>query len=365
MVELPVPVGINTGSAAWRVETLMNNNTASAGEKFSPDITLEQFKIDLANIHLHHVRLVSHLADPEKAWRILWDRSGDTARVSAPDLSFMDPILNAQDLKFDFDGIRNTPFARTMLTIYDYAYLGRQDPALARAYENPQYQWSVILCSDAATSAISHGLQAMYNWTMHQSALNCMHVIEIAHARIIMEEDIPFCQLPDVQELNAYGGLSMRQMALVAGMTEASLRSMTNSKRNNPLKTRKQGNTTYVDPSDAKDWLKATGRYVPITRKPDLPRTIDWAGEKFDSVASFNDALNRQLGLLDKAALDIPDFAFTLDQLRDPALVRKAAAALDVDEALLQCCASEARHHEELRRLEQERRRIWMAGQAA
>jgi hypothetical protein len=77
------------------------------------------------------------------------------------------------------------------------------------------------------------------------------------------------------KEGNAYNAMTIRQMALLSGMEEMSIRSAANPKRPNPLKTYTEDGRTLISREVAKEWLISKGRYVPITKSwslgtPDL-----------------------------------------------------------------------------------------------
>jgi len=69
--------------------------------------------------------------------------------------------------------------------------------------------------------------------------------------------------------------LSFRQMALLSGMSEASLRTMANPKRKNALPTHADGRTAFIKPREAKAWLISKGRYLPLV-------SMDRRGEQLD-----------------------------------------------------------------------------------
>jgi hypothetical protein len=103
------------------------------------------------------------------------------------------------------------------------------------------------------------------------------------------------------------GFLSIRQMALVSGMTEASIRTLASRSRKNQLKsandsnsqliTKNDGKNTSIDIADAKAWLKAKGRYVDISRKRNRGAT-DFTYRKLSSIGEIEDAIADRLEFL-------------------------------------------------------------------
>lgn len=79
------------------------------------------------------------------------------------------------------------------------------------------------------------------------------------------------CVLEEYEWIYVFPGqgqdrLTIRDMALLAKMEEKSIRNAANRNRPGFLKTVNESGSTWIDPADAKEWLKARGRYLPITR---------------------------------------------------------------------------------------------------
>lgn len=110
-------------------------------------------------------------------------------------------------------------------------------------------------------------------------AEKCLLVARMASARLALEGFERFANL-DHPKGYYLEDLSLREVALLARMEEASVRNAANPNRPNPLKTYSEGGRTYVSPKDAKEWLKARGRYVPI-RYELAEHDIDLALEGF------------------------------------------------------------------------------------
>lgn len=164
-------------------------------------------------------------------------------------------------------------------------------------------------------------------------------------------------------------------MALLANMTEASLRTMTNPKRKFPLITRTDGRNTFVTPEDAKAWLRAKGRDVPI-RHVIRGGEIDLATQRFPTpdalLAALSirvqqkaleagiDTFKRQAEKLDGVtfdsrgtALNVPD----LGSLPEPSVL-ELATLLDLNGPLLWLRTQEAKATEALQRAGAEIQRL-------
>jgi hypothetical protein len=113
-----------------------------------------------------------------------------------------------------------------------------------------------------------------------ESAKICLTVLELANARATLEgKDETFAEFA-FGETSCEEGLSVRQMALLSGMEEMSIRAAANPKRANrlePMPT-SSGRTLFAL-NVAKAWLQSKGRYIPVTHyfessDLDLSRTI-------------------------------------------------------------------------------------------
>ena len=103
------------------------------------------------------------------------------------------------------------------------------------------------------------------------------------------------------------GFLSIRQMALLSGMTEASIRTLASRSRKSQLDatsdstsqlvTTNDGKNTSIDINDAKAWLKAKSRYVPITEKR-TKGEVDFTNRKFTFIDDIEDAISDRLKFL-------------------------------------------------------------------
>jgi hypothetical protein len=91
----------------------------------------------------------------------------------------------------------------------------------------------------------------------------------LANARNVLEGGESFFisfGTPQARDEYSFNSLTIRQMALLSGMEEMSIRAAANPKRANPLKTHSEDGGTRVAIDVAKVWLQAKGRYVPIQR---------------------------------------------------------------------------------------------------
>ncbi|ADE13968.1 hypothetical protein Nhal_0788 [Nitrosococcus halophilus Nc 4] len=110
----------------------------------------------------------------------------------------------------------------------------------------------------------------------------CKHIADTAFARWALEED---------------AGITIKDLALIADVTEKTIRMAANPKLPDPLKTTRSGGRTYIDQEEALRWLKKRPgfretRYFDSAEEGEIP--------EFDSVqelGQFIAAQRNKLGL--------------------------------------------------------------------
>jgi hypothetical protein len=228
--------------------------------------TLEAFRGDIANVVVHYLRALGCIAG---------EAALSTPVTEAPfkvtNFSLFNPDNAAADLDLTYEYVRDTSFARLMEVLYEFAFYGRLDAsAEAMAYEST-YMWIAALLMDAREGHYAEEWDS-YGAVIDVSAENCLHVAELANARHVLEggEGFSFFSRRQGKVKDTDGttldDLSIRQVALLAGMEEMSVRAAANPKRANPLRTRNEDGRTRIACEDAKSWLQAKGRYLPVVR---------------------------------------------------------------------------------------------------
>ena len=225
------------------------------------------------------VRSIAWMTDPKTAWAITGlpynDAVGDLTSFEYP----------AAEFGIKYEDISKTNFAAVLMNMYDFAYLGRQDMSKEKMEDESSYAWITPLLVDLNSGAMGQ-VWNTYEAEFCRSAAKCVAVAELANARVVLEGGESFFssfqsgQRSDQDDTS--GGLSIRQMALLAGMEEMSVRAAANPKRPSPLITRTTRFGTSVDLAVAKEWLISKGRYVPIT-KVWGDADIDLTKQRFDN----------------------------------------------------------------------------------
>lgn len=228
---------------------------------FVVPFSLEAFREDILEVYFHYVRIMGLITDDKTAWALTG------ASPLKDDYEFYSPEYNATDLGLRYAQIRDTQFAKGLEQLYNYAFLGRWDASAEAMGDETYYTWLSGLACDVLNSDISAEWEA-FGLDIHSHAHNCVLVAETANARHTLEGGEPFGHFTrGVQraELLCDGALTIRQMALLSGMEEMSVRAAANPKRANPLVKEPQEGVTRFAIDVAKAWLQSKGQYIPIT----------------------------------------------------------------------------------------------------
>ena len=152
--------------------------------------------------------------------------------------------------------------------MYRYAYFGLIDVSYDDLTNESIHTWISAFLTDMANSRVGE-VWGSYGVDVITPAKRCLEIAELATARSILEgsQDIVFYFAGKSQDEEVGSDyLTIRQMALLAGMEEMSIRAAANPKRANPLPTLSIDGRTRVSIEAAKNWLISKGRYIPIKR---------------------------------------------------------------------------------------------------
>lgn len=331
---------------------------------FPVPFSKEEFQTDLQAVFLHCIRSIAWMTDAKTAWAI----TGAEALVANREL--MSPEYAPEDLGLTYASIEHTEFVRTMEFLYDFGFHGRLNRHVEQMGDESIHAWITALVCDVHNSSMADQWDA-YGVDVHRHSGRCVHVAEIANARHMLEggESI-YSQFPGTnrEEWDSEGYLTVRQLALLSGMEEMSVRAAANPKRPHPLKTVSVDGGTRIDIDVAKEWLMRKGRYVPIVSYwPD--GDIDLQARSFAAVWELDTALNGRyqslqgqhqakkdeltkalsaLGIPIAEGLAGPYLDIPRDFYHDPESVRRLGAVLSLSPELLVLRAQEASANEAL-----------------
>lgn len=349
-------------------------------DQLTPPFSLAQFQEDLVEVYVHHVCNIGRLVSVEAAWALLSKKE-----FPMPAYVFLNPQANAKELGFTFATIAHTEFAKAMVNLYNYAFFGKLDTVLQAPEGESEYVWYTTLCCDAADSPTASE-RFDYGSDIHLHAGRCVLVAETANARNMLEGDEPYYYFHGSKNKDAsidFDGLTIRQLALLSGMEEGSVRAAMNPKRVKPLITFKSGSRTLIDIEVAKKWLLDKGRYIPVTHYRSSTE-VDWKIEKIESADQFINLLVNHLdhvlhqqsdlntkveiqGKIEALGISInhshglsgqQPLSITDEQMRDTPLMKKLADIIQVDPDIFALRAKETALCKEIQRLATERKRL-------
>lgn len=291
----------------------------------------------------------------------------------------------ACDIGLTYSDIKGLSMAQTLMELYKYGVQGIQDGIEIDCCDGYENQVS-RLCYDINRSEFLKewddcGARAIGKQTT--AAERCLYVCELANARLILEGAQEGFFLDDRE----IGFLSIRQMSLLSGMTEATIRTLASRNRkniqtsssdsNSQLITRNDGKNTSIAIEDAKAWLKSKGRYTPITHESNRGAE-DFTQRKFMSRGEIETAIEKRLtyleatygesviaariinaGVVPKYEQIVPDIDWTKqvigeEQLLNRDLMRRLAVVLELPTELFALRATEAVMQDKLRAIEQQ-----------
>lgn len=296
-------------------------------------------------------------------WHLLTGRN----EARAGDLA--DPDLSPRDLRIGWSDVAGTALGATIMQMYDFGVLALSDVTGEDLDHNEgSAAWVSRLLSDLQRSFFLLEWNEATGGRATPSVERCLAVAEMADARVLLE-DGDECFFPD----STPGLLTFRQLALLSGMTEASLRTIA-SRASGGLQTERRGNNTYIQVGHAKQWLKARNRYTPVRRVSNagaLPLT----SRRYANVDEFTGALDDRLSYLvgelgsevmqqrlqgtpweepEQSPSGLHVVGVTTEQLMDRGLMQRLAKALELPVQMFVLRAAETVHSEALRRIEQE-----------
>lgn len=258
---------------------------------FPVAISREELHHDVVVLFLFQARTVGWMTDTATAWSVLGKKTKEGHEL-------FDPDETADDLGVTYTDVQRTAFARAIEAMYDYAYFGLLDESIEPMTVESIYSWTSAILNDMSCSSV------MNEWLSYgcddiKSAARCRRVAELANARAILEggEGFYYFHGSDDDFTAGLGSLTVRQLALLAGMEEHSIRAAANPKRATPLITHSEEGRTRIAIDIAKAWLIAKGRYVPISRRWSAGE-IDLVNRKFTTVEDLHFALEQRCAFL-------------------------------------------------------------------
>ena len=330
--------------------------------------TREELRQDILNIYLHQLRTTGLIADDELVWALT--KKPLPHRYTLGLLNLAEP----EEYELGFEDIAQSELAKALEQQYDYGFFGVVSVGREEMAYETIHTWVAAYLMDLKTSQMVEETESYVGMGLPQSALHCLHTCELANARRVLEGDAPFSYFTGSgdkgdHDATAFEALTIRQMALLSGMEEMTIRTAVSRKSAFPLETHKEDRRTLVSAEVAKAWLKAKGRYVPITRQW-YGNELDLARTKFTSIHALACAIDERIRQLELRAAQPGDvrrqlaavfgmghavhFLCERESLRNADRMGELARILALPATLLILRARETALHDELATTEHE-----------
>lgn len=292
--------------------------------QLSPFKNIEEFQRDVVMCFHHYIQAIEVMVDYKSAHSVL--TSIPSLKQNKELINYIENgicNLNSSDIFFHrytlpnlikYEDIRETKFVSIMEQMYYFAYFGKFD-----GYKNIFFdqdagdQYNMQSNSFLVTILKQNDFDWLetHDLTQPKPITRLIDVIETANARCNLEDGFSFL-LDD--------GLNVRQVSLLSGMEESSIRAATTPNRPNPLHSIKTENGIRFAPETVKAWLISKNRYIPVSKfTPTEDVRFNFKSQHFISLQEIERAIENQYNTLwDKHnSEDEPEF---ISQLQDVGL---------------------------------------------
>lgn len=357
---------------------ILNETTEDEGTGFPIPFTLDELKQDILETMLALINQTRFTFFREEGTdATLWPLLTNKPNGEDPS-DYVNPENCAKELNLVFSDIEGIEMVKSLVSLYNYGMLGLTDEWMNEMDDcDGPGNWASRILFDLHRSTFLEDWVAYRSINVQPSVARCLLVAELANARLMLEgaRDGFFLGMQN-------NALDIRQMSLLAGMTEGSIRTLAGPNRKNALITTKNatGTGVHIEIENAKAWLKSKGRYVPIKRTT-ARGAEDFTNRKFTSYSEFQNAvfertrfLNLQRGedVIDarlieagiKAPLSAPeseqvrmDF-LSEDRLLDTELMLRMGEAMELPKERFALRAAEVVAIERLAEIEQRLKQI-------
>lgn len=354
------------------MQHMKTSNSDLVTSNFQLPCNRDQLRQDILQIFWHHLRTTTLFVAEEKLWPLL------SSSASGESYSHGLWSLDEGPASFGvgFSQVADTMFARCLEMQFDFAYRGVLTNQGPRMELDGDHTWVALYLQDLVDSFVVEEVDAYDSPELKPAIKRCYEASGLANARLALEDREIFCYFSSPKsgegEWATSDGLTIRQIAMLSSMEEMSVRTAVSRKGPNQLPTFKQNGRTLVRSEDARAWLKAKGRYLPITR--------EWSGQhlrlektKFANLSEFDDALQEHVLYLGGVAGTAPEEfrarlrsineahghgavfnVMSYAQVEDAKLITAIADALSLPPQLLLLRAQQARLSNELQQLDWE-----------
>lgn len=272
---------------------MTNEATTEETSGFPIRFTREEFKKDILqtwsifmgqtfHVYCTGMSMDSHLESSRRIWSLVSNREVPS------NLGLGEPDTGYEELQLTFDDIQDNAAVRTLLDLYDYGVLGIMDVSHQNFDSFDGYaNWVSRIVHDLSRSEFLNEWCDFGGEHNRVAVEHCLYVCELANARLMLEGSDEGFYLND----RGLEEVSIQQLAMLSGMTIASIRTIASRKSGKvPLPIENRNGAAIITAEHAKEWLKAKGRYVNVTTVR-TGGTEDFTKRKFSAGADFEVAI--------------------------------------------------------------------------
>jgi hypothetical protein len=325
--------------------TTQTQSTPTAPTSFPIPFTLEQLREDILQLYLLQLRNLSLFASEKKLTEL-----ADGINLS----ELHNGTIQARTFGLTYEAIQDTAFAKAMEQQYSFAFHGVDNLKCESFYPDSKHTWVAAFIHDLKTSV------TVEEWGQYDAEFDVsriLHTCELANARDVLETGEGFFTFMgawgDPENSQSDSALTIHQMALLSGLEEMTIRTAISRPSTNQLKHFKDDRRTLVTVTDAKEWLIAKGRYIPVSQINESGQKLDLDKVSFSRVSDFASAVLRHVqflnqtqqseNLLEQLSIAHPDGDLHLrrDELMNSELMAKLAVILGLPASLFVLKAKE------------------------
>lgn len=346
--------------------------------RFPVPFTLDEFRHDIVWFCFAHVQATIAIANAEVGARLIGLSLADAAEACRS------VIERPANIQMSYKTIADWALVRSLVSMYRFGFLGQRDASIEELGPGGYHIAVAALVRDMARSSFQRFWQHIGADGAQQSIARCLHTVEQANARLTLEGLPRFFNfdakddnldldalinggVPDYPQGGYGAALTIRQMALLSGLEEQSIRTFANPTRPNFVPTEQRKGRVVVRSECAKAWLIARNRYVPLSELVD-DTAIEIGRRPFASLHELEEIVIARLSrfhvgspidlLRDLIARHrdtrVDEVHARRAWMTEPACVRDVANLIGVREELFSLRVSEALFSDALQRVKQE-----------
>ncbi len=345
---------------------ISQSSTHAAGHVPIP-ISREQFDADVLLIYIYWARVTALLAGATSG--AIWLKQ---PLADASDL--FDPDFGPEEFGMRFEHIADLDFAKYSGWMYDYGIHAIDHASAESMGDETPYTWFSAHVFDLSNGTLPELYTNDGGDATRGAANRWLTVAELANARNILEGGesfFHFSRLPGAEDAGGSCQLTFRQLALLAGIDEMSVRMAANPKRPDALRTITELGHAFVPIEVARAWLERKRRHIPVRINTDRSR-VDLAAAEISGPADLVSLLDQRIHeirkydsdqrvwrRLEQAGVVEGDGIAVKNLLReDGSFIGVLAQHLDIDVDILRLRVREALAKETLSRVSREVARI-------